>query len=482
MIITRFTDFTGRVYEAGQASLAARLGVSPDDPDLLSIKSRLARDNRMGLLEWFCRRRFVDGATMAQVFQVMDRIKDDRNTVREMPRPVNDLRSIGEFWSELAKARSRMSMRRTTNRLLPWQKGFLNPEDPNSGYWVHWVGKMPEKLEGLPLNEGRSAAWVTDRKVLEDLSTFDGADDFFARVKRYKDREQLLAAACSQMYLKPGSWDDLQKLVRKSGARPRFSSKEGGVVILAADLQQTKVLASFSNWCILDEDIWAKTVKSDLYVQWIVFLTDFSDKYSLVGTTTAMSQASGGFAHTETRLMNDEAISVSDLHALVQERGVPRGFFEDSHNAVLRERLSRMRSWDSVALAPLLALGAEEEEIARMKTRYTVKDLPSFTPTLASLVGQGPVRAIERERQRIVDDFRDRLPHPGFFSKRHGREVGSFRDEFDGLPPDRRSRAEDLVVRMHDNAYYPLIMSGNTEYDSLDSLLKSLEMASQMSA
>ena len=469
MIITRFIDFSHRIYESGQASIAARLGVSPDDPDFVSIRSRLARDNRMGLLEWFCRRRFVDGATMPQVFQVMDRIRDDRNTVREMPRPVNDLPSIGDFWSELAKARSRMSTRRTTNRLLPWQKGFLNPEDPNSGYWVHWVGKMPDKLEGLPVNDDRSAAWVTDRKVLEDLSSFDGADDFFARVKRHKDREQLLAAACSQMYLKPGSWDDLQKLVRKSGARPRFSSREGGVVILAADFQQTKVLASFSNWCILDEDIWRKTVKSELYVQWIVFLTDFSDKYSLVGTTTAMSPASGKFTHTETRLMNDEPIPTSDLRALVEERGAPTGFFEDTHKEVLRERLSEMRSWDGIAVAPILAAGIGEQDIARRKSRFTVKDLPSISGTLSSLMGAKTVAGLEQRRRDLIEDFRDRLPGPEFVS------------DFDGLAPETRAEVEDLVVRMHDNDYYSLIMSGRTKYDSLRALLDSLRMASQMS-
>jgi len=481
MIITKFSHFH-RVYESGPASTAARLGVSPTDPDFVGIKDRLARESRMGLLDWFCRRRFVDGASMDDITRVMDAITTDRNTVREMPVPVADLPSIRAFWEEMAATRDRMSLKRTMNRFLPYQKKMLAPEDPEAGYWVYWIGRRPDSLKGLRTNRQGNAAWVSDRKVLEDLSEFPGASKFFDNVRRYKDREQLLSAACSQMYLKPTTWDDTMKIVRRSGARLRYSSMESGVLIMDADFRQTQRLAAFSNWCILERKSWDTTVKNDLYVQWIVYLMDFSDRYFLIGTTTATTPIEGRFTHTESRLMSDDAIRVQDLYEILGQRGVPRDFFENAHNEVIRERITKRRSWDDIPVAVLVSAGIAGTDIARKKKSYDVKDLDHMYGEVGEAIGMDTVRKLEGQRDRLVADFRLALPVQGYHSKRRGVDVGSLRDEFDNSGPELRRRAEDVVVRMHDSKFYPLVMSGFSDYGGLEDLIDALERSGEMSA
>jgi hypothetical protein len=477
MIITRFKDFAGRLNEGRSDTVAASLGIDPGNPDLRKIKDMLVKYNRMGLFEWFCKRRFVDGSKMADISSAIEKIETDRDTVRLMSKPIHTLSSLKELKDEMEST----VISKTLSRLPSPQRDFPEPGNPESGYWVYWIGRLPKELKGLPLNRDRTAAWVTDRKVLIDLDKFEGAKAFYSRAGRYKDREQLLAAACSQMYLKPASWSDLQKIIAKSGATPRFSSKESGLVILAADFEQTRRLAAHSNWCILGDESWKTTVKTELYVQWIIFLMDFSDKYSLVGTTTAVAPTTGEFAHTETRLKNDEPIPISDLRAMIEERGAPSGFFKDTHMEVLRERFAKKRSLDEVALAPLIAVGMTEEEIAGRKKRFTVKDLPSITDRLASLIKPGTLDDLARERATIIEDFRNRLPHGEFVSKRTGNLVRSLRDEFDRVDPDMRGKIEDLVIRSHDNKYYDLTLSAKTDYDSLGDLLDQMHMTSQTS-
>jgi hypothetical protein len=358
---------------------------------------------------------------------------------------------------------------------------MLAPEDPAAGYWVYWIGKRPDKLRNLPTNRQGTAAWVTDRKVLEDLSEFPGANDFFKNVKRYKDREQLLSAACSQMYLKPVDWDDTMKLIKKSGAMIRFSSRDTGLLILAADFRQTQRLAAFSNWCILERKSWDTTVKSELYVQWIIYLMDFSDKFYLVGTTTATT-TDGKFTHTESRLMNDDAIGVQDLYNLLVQRSMPRDFLEKTHNVILRERIAMMRTWDNISVAVLVSVGITGTEIARKKKRYDVKDLDHMSGEVGDAIGIKTVQMLHDKRADIISDFRNKLPSEGYHSKRRGVDVGSLRDEFDQADPELRKRVEDTVIKMHDNKFYPLVMSGFSDYSGLDNLIDALEKSGEMSA
>lgn len=433
--------------------------------------------NRTGLLAWFVARRSDDGVPMVEVRRALDALESDRNTIREFARPIHSMSAMADFWAELEATRDRMSQKRALNRFLPFQKQFFSADlgaRAREGHWLVVPGKMPRPLAGLPArtHKGSTEVFLSEQKMLRDLAAFPGADRFFGSVKRYTNRDQLMGALCSQMYLAPGDYDEVMRRVRKAGATARFASREGGVVVVDVDYRQLCRLASHSNWCHLGRASWDNIVKSGLYVQWVVFLLDFSDKYSMMGATTTALPSDGSFMQTETRFLDDTATSVAELDGLMEARGVPPGFLRDCHFRVLSERFSRMRSWDAVPLPALLAAGVDRAEVARRKGRYSVADLPAIRGAMAGLLPARAVEEVERQRRRILADFRAALPAGEFYSRRAGKTVPSFRDELDALPPESKERAEDLVVSMHGHSLYPALMAGvDRDYRSLGELL-----------
>ena len=331
-ILLKYNQFI--VENVQQAkSILSKLGLNTSNEVYQEIKTMLG--NNLGYTGWFCKQHFENGASLDELKKLWSIIKDDKNLVSQLSKPVINFKTVDELKSELDQKTNLEPAKLTLDKFYPEQKKFLNLEE--------------------------------DSEILTRLSKNPKSDKFFFnKSSRYHNRLDLLTAI--EVFLTTPQYenfDDLMIQLKEDKQNIVFSSKENDIVITKVKHKDLVKWAGDTSWCIKSLMSFNRYNSEVLSCQYIIFLLNVEENYSKIGLTTNL------LGWKASHLKNDNLLIEDDLDKLLIKHGT-------NLKQLIPNEGDLVEDFDNVKIKSLLSSGFTEDEIMKKKKRFTVSDLIFF--------------------------------------------------------------------------------------------------------
>jgi hypothetical protein len=338
-ILLKYNQFIVENVQQAKSILSKR-GLDTSNEVYQEIKTMLG--NNLGYTGWFCKQHFENGASLDELKKLWSIIKDDKNLVSQLSKPVINFKTVDELKSELDQ-----------RILSPIQKTNLEPVKLTLDKFYS------EQKKFLNLEE--------DSEILTRLSKNPKSDKFFFnKSSRYHSRVDLLNAI--EVFLTTPQYenfDDLMIQLKEDKQNIVFSSKENDIVITKVKHKDLVKWAGDTSWCIKSIVSFNNYNLEVLSCQYIIFLLNVEENYSKIGLTTNL------LGWKTSHLKNDNLLIEDDLDKLLIKHGT-------NLKQLIPNKGDSVEDFDNVRISSLLRSGFTEDEIMKNKKRFTVSDLKFF--------------------------------------------------------------------------------------------------------
>jgi hypothetical protein len=316
-------------------SILAKLGLDTNNEIYKKIRTMLG-DN-LGYTGWFCKQHFENNVSLEQLQKLWSIIKNDKNLVSKLSKPIINFKTVDELNSELQQKINLTPAKLTLNKFYPEQKKLLDIEQ--------------------------------DSELLITLSKNPKADKFFFnKSSRYHTRKELISAI-KEFLITPQyeDYDDLLNQLQEDGQKIVFSSKQNNIIIIEVEHKDVVKWGGDTSWCIKNANSFKSYNSEALSHQFIIFLLDEDENYTKIGLTTNIQ------GWKASHLKNDNKIEQSDLDNLLKERGFSLDSLMPS-----KDEIKNLENFDKIRVKTLLSLGITVDEIMAKKKAFRVSDLSAL--------------------------------------------------------------------------------------------------------
>jgi hypothetical protein len=313
-------------------SILTKLGLDTNNEIYKKIRTMLG-DN-LGYTGWFCKQHFENNVSIEELQKLWSIIKNDKNLISQLSKPVINFKTVTELNSELQQKMNLTPAKLTLDKFYPEQKKILNLEQ--------------------------------DSELLIRLSQNPKADKFFFnKSSRYHTRKELISAI-EEFLITPQyeDYDDLLNQLEEDGQKIVFGSKQNNMIIIEVEHKDVVKWGGDTSWCIKAANSFKSYNSEALSRQFIIFLLDEDENYSKIGLTTNIN------GWRTSHLKNDDKIEKSDLDNLLKERGSSLVSLMPN-----KEEINKLENFDKIGVKTLLSLGITVDEIMAKKRAFRINDL-----------------------------------------------------------------------------------------------------------
>ncbi len=361
------------------------------------LKSKLK--SHIGYIGWFTKMLIEEKIKSDDIDWLVDIINNDKFIIDSLPMDLVKYESFEKLIDDIQIVKY--------NRKI---KGILN--------------EFPSNVKSFFKNITQN-----ERELLYRLADNKNKENFISKVSRYRTKSAFTSALELFLSSNLNSYDEILNAIKKVDADIKYNNREYNTIICEVNYQQIRKLGSDTSWCIVPSESTFNSYIGHYYKQYIIFLTDKTDKYSKIGATL-------GFTPKTQHLKNDSYIEYNELKNILKDRRFNLDSLLLTKDNILSKIdinkipigvLNREIGLDNEFIlknknkfieSDLTQLKSSEIEKYNLKDKIEVKTLDGFKKLYPNDLASELIKNIDRLSFKLnIDDLMDCSPIPSQLDK-----------------------------------------------------------------